>query len=228
MVVNLIAVYWQAMKSQRARYLLVVMAAFVIGCLYSPFVVIMLCVGLGITYPGKLFMIEDKARLHDLYICLPVSRRQIVTGRYLFSLLVLAFSVLVGLVLTVLSGIIIERINIMNIQIIGITAPMLLYATLVSYAFYALYILSMYPFQFRLGYMNGRFFGFFSLLGIVVACIIGLPFLLTIGDPQLFDLLVDFVQHKQLYFCGVAVSIISLLVILSYLLSVRCYTKRDF
>lgn len=221
MIAKMIALDWRAMKVYQIRILLLPVFVLILG-FYSPLLVIPISVFLFLSFSVNPFAVEEKGELNNLYLTLPVRRKSIVAGRYLLSIIMLLCGIAIGSLLMPLAN----RLSVSK-WFIGIEGFMVVIA--LSYLLYAILNLFMFPVLFRLGYNKGKFWGFFlpvvffSLLLGMYSTITYLP-----GNKTLtLDILV-FASENLLMVVGSIVVLATILLILSYMISLKLYSKRDF
>lgn len=227
MINNLVALNWSILKSQRARYMLVVVVAFFVGCMYSPIAVVISCVGFSIVSPTKLFAIEENGGLLNQYLALPVDRKAVVTSRYVLSLIIMGVGIVSGLMLTVLANRVFFSMNLFGTIAWHLTLRQMIFIAALSVLLYSVYNLAMYPLLFKLGYINGRFFGFGVqlLFALVVIGVLQLTIKYD-GGSLLFLLLEQARMHVPLVIVAMALTSVAFL-LLSYSLSTRAFLHRD-
>ena len=221
MIAKMIALDWRAMKVYQIRILLLPVFVLILG-FYSPLLVIPISVFLFLSFSVNPFAVEEKGELNNLYLTLPVRRKSIVAGRYLLSIIMLLCGIAIGSLLMPLAN----RLSVSK-WFIGIEGFMVVIA--LSYLLYAILNLFMFPVLFRLGYNKGKFWGFFlpvvffSLLLGMYSTITYLP-----GNKTLtLDILV-LASENLLMVVGSIVVLATILLILSYMISLKLYSKRDF
>jgi hypothetical protein len=221
MIAKMIAIDWRALKGYYIRFLFIPIFAFYIGWLNSllvtPVIVVMI---LGYSmYP---FNIEDKGDLYRLYLTLPVTRKSVVTGRFALSLAMMICAILTGIAISL----VMHNFS-MSKWYIGINGRITVISF--SYLLYSIFNLSMFPLLFRLGYHKGKFWGFylpFIFFGILFALyyyIVSLS-----GNQELTLNLITYASDNMLLVNGVMVVLATILLFLSYNISIKQYSKRDF
>ena len=87
----------------------------------------------------------------------------------------------------------------------------------------------MFPILFKLGYTKGRFFGFYLPL-ILIAVILGIYTGITYipGNGGITIKLISFASEHLLLISGGMIILATILLFISYFISVRVYSKRDF
>jgi hypothetical protein len=109
------------------------------------------------------FSVTEKNDLNRLYGLLPVSKKDIVTGRYLFT----ALSGLLSLIIITLLNVIV-----LTISKIGFTIDEILFGIDFGIITYFLFTAVQLPGYFKFGAIKGRAFNFIPLLGLMVSGLI--------------------------------------------------------
>jgi hypothetical protein len=218
---KMIALDWRAMKFYQIRLLLLPVFVFIFG-FYSTLTVIPLSVILFLSFSVNPFAVEEKGELNNLYLTLPVRRKSIVAGRYILSIIMLLCGIAIGILIMPLAN----KFSISK-WFIGIEGFMVVIS--LSYLLYAILNLFMFPILFRLGYQKGKFWGFylpmifFALLLRAYSTITYLP-----GNKTLALDFIVYASKNLLMVSGSIVVLATILLILSYMISLKLYSKRDF
>ena len=99
----------------------------------------------------------------------------------------------------------------------------------VSYLLYAILNLFTYPLLFRLGYNKGKFWGFY--LPVIFFALFFGSYMSITSLPEYSSLTMDFIMYASenmiLVSGGIAV-LATLILLISYMISVKLYSNRDF
>ena len=221
MIAKMIALDWRAMKFYQIRLLLLPVFVFIFG-FYSPLAVIPISVIIFLSFSVNPFAVEEKGALNNLYLTLPVRRKTIVAGRYMLSIIMLLCGIATGILFMPLAN----KFSISK-WFIGIEGFMVVIS--LSYLLYSILNLFMFPILFRLGYHKGKFWGFY-LPVVFFALLFGLFFTIT-SLPGNETLILDFIVYATenlIMVSGSIVVLATILLILSYTISLKLYSKRDF
>lgn len=221
MIAKMIALDWRAMKVYQIRALLLPFFIFVFG-FYLPLAVIPMSVFMFLSFSINPFAVEEKGDLNNLYLTLPVRRESIVAGRYMLSLIMMISGIALGVLIMPL----VNRFAISK-WFIGIEGYLVIIS--LSYLLYAILNLFMFPTLFKLGYNKGKFWGFY-LPVFFFAILFGVYSSITtlLGNTtQTFDF-ITWVSENLLVLSGGLFILASILLFLSYILSLKLYSKRDF
>ena len=157
--------------------------------------------------------------LNILYGSLPTNRKSIITGRYIFLLIVLSVLVVGGM----LGGIVLELIFQDSIDMTGmLTGLAICVGTFLIFTGWNA------PFLFKYGYARGRFF-FWGFIGVIML-VIYLPNLLDafgVREANRFSLLrIAFENYTTTSIIMLSVGVAAFAV--SFFLSQKIYSKKDF
>lgn len=218
-MLKMIRLDWSAMKQYHLRSLLLPVGMFIVGC-SNPIFLMPMGTFLAFSYFLNIFGVEEKGDLNCLYLTLPVERRRIVSGRYFFSLILFLGGIVLGRLLMPLT-------NLISLSKWYPSASWNFEMAAVSFLLYALMNLSMYPLLFRFGYQKGKFLGMY-----VPLCLFGLIYTFiaiytTVNGSFLSNMLVYASNHIALVIGGTSLAAAGILAV-SWLLSVRFYSRREF
>jgi len=222
MIAKMIVLDWRAMKYYQIRVLLLPGFVFIFGGVYSPLTVIPMSVVMSLNFSLNPFAVEEKGELNNLYLTLPVRRKSIVAGRYILSIIMLLCGIAIGILIMPLAN----KLSISK-WFIGIEGFIVVIS--MSYLLYAILNLFMFPMLFRLGYHKGKFWGFYLPMGFF-ALLFG-AYLAITHLPENKTLTLNFIVYASenlLMVSGSIVVLATMLLILSYMISLKLYSKRDF
>lgn len=220
-MLKMIKLNWSAMKCYRIRFLLIPVCLFTVGW-FSAILLIPMSAFLLFSFSLNPFAVEEKGDLNRLYLTLPVHRQAIVTGRYLLSLLLFAASVLLGLVMMPVA-------NLVSLSKWYPDFRWNLALISLSFLFYGIMSLAMYPLLFKVGYQKGKIWGYYVpaiLICLLYVAVVEYDILIGNGT-FLFDLLVYASKHLPAVSGGMFAAGGALLAF-SWLLSARLYARREF
>jgi len=221
MIFKMVYLDWRAIKVYHKRLLLLPLLLLISG-FYLPLLVIPVSVLMLLAYSINPFAVEEKGELNYFYLTLPVKRKTIVAGRYILSLIMLLCGIALGILFMPLAN----GFS-MSKWFLGIKGYLVVIS--LSYLLYAILNLFMFPVLFKLGYQKGKFWGFylptifFSLLFGIYTGITYLP-----GNTALtFDFIL-YASENLLLVSGGTFILATMLLSLSYMISIRQYSRRDF
>lgn len=221
MILKMISLDWRSMKTYQIRGLLLPLFLLASG-IYMPLIVFPMSVFVFLSFSVNPFAVEEKGELNYLYLTLPVSRRMIVTGRYLLSLIMMALGFICAAILMPIA-------NIFSTSkwYVGVKGYFLLISA--CYLLYAVLNLCMFPILFKIGYQKGKFLGFYFpvVFSTILVFIFNMISTLPGNETLMFDIIMWATENIVLV--GI-ISIIAatLLMFISYSLSLLLYSKREF
>ena len=222
MIRKMIALDWRAMKVYQIRFPKLPDYVYVFGWLYTPLLVIPLCVIFCLSFSINPFAVEEKGELNKLYLTLPVKRKEVVAGRFALSLILLFCGMVMGIA-------ILPLVNLVALSKWYLSLEWYLTIMALSVLLYAVFNLFMFPVLFRLGYQKGKFWGFYlpiGFFGIMFGGFSGISMLP--GNERLALNFLEYASKNLLFISGGMVALGAGLLVLSYAISVKVYSKRDF
>ncbi|MCL2501292.1 MAG: ABC-2 transporter permease [Defluviitaleaceae bacterium] len=221
MVGKIMMLDWRATLSL-AKWVFIAYPAvvFCFGFITSQMLVVPISMWLSALYSFKAFQVEEEVGLSHLYLTLPVSRSQIVKARYGFALIMMVFGIIMGL--AVMPAVRHFSRSMWYIQFEGHVA-----VAAVGALCFAVLILSMYPLLFKLGYQKGKIIGLFIPVGVFYAAIFGYYIYMISGSRNITLDFVSFASRNVIAVSGGLLVLAVLIFLLSYVLSLRAYTRRD-
>jgi ABC-type transport system involved in multi-copper enzyme maturation permease subunit len=192
---------------------------FVMMVLFIPFMM------LGFSMSA--FMKDENGKLEYLYLSLPLSRKNIVRGRYAFTLI----SVFASMIVT--TGIAILCSNVLGLGAfvrMDIKPNVFIMLSCVGFAQSGFAIAVMYPLVFRVGMEKARRTGFYLTTALIILIILCAYF--AVADSERMGAVIKFFKESG-YTATTIVSLVSIVIgiplyILSYFLSQKFYARRDF
>lgn len=173
----------------------------------------------ALLYSAYPFAIGEKTKTDLLYLSLPLQKRNLVYGRYLFTLFLNLSSAVIALLFTRVVSVLLQQEF-----ILGET----LAATGSCFFLFTLMECIQLPFYFKLGYTKAKLFVFLPIL--VIPALIFFLFRLA-QDFGLMASLTELgnqVAQNPLFFVFLALLFWVLAVSLSIFVSVQNYSKREF
>jgi hypothetical protein len=213
----MVALDWRAMKFFQKRMLLVCPLVIAYG-LYLPEAVAPMSAILVCFFSLGPFTVEEKGDLNFLYLTLPIERKSIVAGRFALA----ALMALCGMALGVLIMFTVGRIALLDSPVPLYQYPLLLAGSYFLYAFVNVFV---FPNLFRLGYQKGKLW---TVLPIIFVLFIPVALMQSALMNDGFDDMIEYLKSHVLLVSGALAAAATALLALSYALSVRIYTKRDF
>ena len=193
---------------------------FVAGYFMSQLLVLPFAMWFAIATGLMPFQNEEKGALNNLFLTLPVTRKQIVAARYVNVLLWMLFYMALGLV-----AMPIVRHFSTSQWYIGFAGNLALAA--VSLLLFAGFILAMFTFLFKYGYHKGKTLGIYVPSGIFMALIIFVYRLMHIITFNFMFEFILFATENMLLVSGGIIALSAGILYISYCLSLRSFAKLD-
>jgi hypothetical protein len=226
MTLKMIRTDWKAIKSHHWRLLMMILFAAAFSLMGMSMLIIPLSALMAISFSMNTFAVEEKGKLDHLYLSLPVSRKNIVQGRYAFMLVCTAATLILCGIITIISSPSLSFATSAHQISIGIDSEIIVLMCCLSLAVGGVINLSMYPTMFRLGYEKGKIFGFYIPV-IIFGAFLGLFNILVNHSFELFSGWLMYCFENPLKVSGISFVIGMALFYLSYRLSLWLYNKRN-
>lgn len=170
-------------------------------------------------YASYPFAVGDTNGIDTLYATLPITKNNIVMGRYVFAL---CLNVIVGIAAFIISGLLMAVID------KGYSWSVISATILICFALFSILEFIQLPIYFKLGYAKAKFLSYLPLVGfpvvvMAVSAIVGKEKLLPIIEN-----LIIWMQENRLISIIIFVFLWGLIMVCSGLLSYRFYKKREF
>jgi hypothetical protein len=222
---------WLGMRAYRTRLVVSVVTACVWGVVFNTGAIIPLLVFGMFDAALYCFDAEEKGKLNQLYLTLPISRGTLISARYALSLALQGFGIVAGIVLTlVLSPVMYGRTLLMEHTFKpGFGSLALLSCMGLFYC--AVLSLAIHPTLHKFGYAKAKVLGYalpmwgsFILIGVFFGVL--LPNFE--GVRVFFNSAMQWALGNVLLTSFILLGLTALVVAASYKLSQRFYAKRDF
>jgi MFS family permease len=213
---------WLAIKAHHWRLLIMAAIVALFGFTDMSMIVIPIAAYMAIAFSVNTFAVEEKGKLDHLYLSLPLSRKNVVRGRFAFMILLLVISFAIcGAVVAVVS----PSLDFGGISFEIGTKTISLMCCL-GFAFGGFINLSMYPVMFRMGYEKGKIFGYYVPI-FAVGTIFGVAGALVASRVEILVNWFSYWLANPLKICGILLLLGAVLFYVSYRLSLWLYGKRD-
>ena len=184
----------------------------------------MIGVMFGTIFMGYPFALGEKSNLDALYATLSLSRKAVVLGRYLFTLVINLCVVVIALALSAV-GVTISSVISESTEYGIITAEALWILVAVAAAFIILQSL-MLPVYFKLGYTKAKFFTMVPFVALMIGNVAVSSFA---KDSDIISRIIESISAMNSGLLAVcAVLVLCFVVFISYRLSLAFYRKREF
>ena len=228
-MLNMIKLDWLGMKCYHKRVVIIPLAISLYGFFHVAVIIPML-VFYFFSFSVNPFAVEEKGKLDNLYLTLPVARGNIVKARFGLSFLMQLIGLVAGTILTVALSSLFYGRTIIYLRTFDADFSAMLLIVCGSILFYAILNLSTFPVLFKIGYAKGKLIGFIIPI-VFVSAVIAALFVLwsAVGAFQKW-LMSAFVWASQnvALIAGIMLAASALLLAASYVLSQRFYAKREF
>lgn len=216
MTLKMIRTDWIAIKSHHWRLFIMAGIVALFGVTGLSMVIIPMSAYMALAFSINTFAVEEKGKLDSLLLTLPLSRKAIVRGRFMF----MGIALLLGLCVSGAAvGIISPNMRLGELYM-GVTPSAIALMCALGFAFGGFINLCMYPALFRLGYEKGKIWGFYLPIG-VIALLFGVISVLSNMEtvmPKILGWFVYWSEHT-LIICAVMLAIGAALMCISYRLS---------
>lgn len=202
-------------KSNIKTLAIVIVAVFIFSFTVSdvniismiPFMIVMICI--------SSFSYDEFNKWDSYAIGLPVTRSKIVQSKYIFTILVEIIAILIGILITYIIGLFNSSVafNETVAYMIGVLFGI------------SLFIAVMYPLMFKFGSQKGRIY-IFVVVAAVVFLGFALKYILNILNINLgISNLIEVVNNNMIIFSLIGIVV---LLVVSYLVSLRIYKRKEF
>ena len=228
-MLNMIKLDWLGMKVYHKRIVIVPFVIIVYGFFFEaiilPFMAFMM-----LMFSINPFAVEEKGKLDNLYLTLPVTRKNIVNARIGLSLIMQLVGFSVGIVATMVYNAFLYGRTVIYMRTFNADFDSMLLIACGSLLLYAILKLSMFPILFKIGYAKGKALGVYVPVVVFSIAILTLYILWHFNNPFREFMM----SATEWAFSNIAWVAILLLVaavflfVISYLLSHKVYAKREF
>ncbi|MDR0513672.1 MAG: ABC-2 transporter permease [Coriobacteriaceae bacterium] len=228
MTLKMIGTDWLAIKAHWWRLLIMAAIVAMFGFVGMNMVIIPIGAYMAIAFSMNAFAVEEKGKLEHLYLSLPLSRSNIVRGRFAFAAFLLAFALVAcGLIVALTStSLDFGLFGARGFLSIEMQPKMIALICCLGFAFGGFMNLSMYPIMFRMGYEKGKVFGFIIPAFVSAALFGGLGILMGSQMELIVSWLAYWAENPVLVgatMLGIGVA----LFLVSYLVSQWFYNRRS-
>jgi hypothetical protein len=220
---------WLGMKYYWVRGLFIPIALCSMGVL-SEATIIPLTALYMLSFSLNPFAVEEKGKLDNLYLTLPVSRKIIVNARFGLSLIMQAAGLIFGTVATIIISALLYGQNFLGLRTFQARFDTIFLLICASLLFYAIMHLSMFPVLFKLGYAKGKAFGLYIPIGALMVVFYAVFFLVLYNETVKQKLLAALVWSlgHVLWTSLILLAMAAAFFAASYGLSQRQYARRGF
>jgi ABC-type transport system involved in multi-copper enzyme maturation permease subunit len=176
------------------------------------------------------FAVEEKGKLDNLYLTMPITRKNIVNARFGLSLIMLFIGLAFGTIVTTIMAKTFYGKTILFERTFNAEFKSIFLLTCGALLFYAVMNLSTFPMLFKLGYARGKVLGFYIPVGVSVTLCYVVFLLAEFNESfgkQLLSAL-EWTLANTLWAAVIMFGLAALMLMVSYLLSQKVYAKREF
>jgi ABC-type transport system involved in multi-copper enzyme maturation permease subunit len=159
---------WLGMKYYWVRIIIIPLSICLMG-FFSEALIIPFLSFFMLSFSVNPFAVEEKGKLDNLYLTLPVTRKTIVNARFGLSLIMLFAGIVFGVLLTILMSALLYGQTIFFVHSFQADLTTMFLRICVSLLLYAIMNLSMFPILFKIGYAEGKALGFYVPVGVSLA-----------------------------------------------------------
>jgi ABC-2 type transport system permease protein len=227
-MLNMIKLDWLSMKCYWLRIIIVPIVITVYGVV-GEFLIIPFISFMMLSFSVNPFAVEEKGKLDNLYLTLPITRKTIVNTRYALSLIMQFVGLLFGVIMTIFMSLILKGKEIFYVHNFNADVKAIALLVSVSLLLYSILNLSMFPTLFKIGYAKGKAIGFYIPIVAVSIAIFALYFLWYLNDNFQQSLIkaIEWSYNNPLLISGILVIASGVMLAISYKLSLLFYSKRD-
>ncbi|MCL2100034.1 MAG: ABC-2 transporter permease [Oscillospiraceae bacterium] len=228
-MLNMIKLDWLGMKCYHKRFVIIPLTISLYGFFHIAAIIPMITF-MMFSFSVNPFAVEEKGKLDNLYLTLPVTRGSIVKARFGLSFIMQLIGLAAGVIFTVvLSSVFYGRTIIYpRTFYAGFSAMFLIICG--SILFYAVLNLSTFPVLFNMGYAKGKLIGF--IIPIIFVSVVIAAFFVLWSAVGIFR---EWFMSAFIWASGNAVLVAAimltaavLLLAVSYTLSQKFFSKREF
>ena len=227
-MLNMIKLDWLGMKVYHKRFILIPLGICYMGFL-NELLILPCTVFFMLSFSVNPFAMEEKGKLDNLYLSLPITRKTIVRARLSLSLIMLGLGMALGTVMTIIMSKLLYGHNEIFIHFFQADFNSMCLLICGSLLFYAIMNLSTFPILFKIGYAKGKVFGFYIPVGAMVFLFSGINFIAYFND-SFYDKAIAAIEWALEHTMGTAAIMLAAAVLalaISYVLSQRLYAKRE-
>ena len=230
-MLNMIKLDWLGMKCYHKRFVIIPLFILPYGLLHEV-VIIPFMAYMMLSFSVNPFAVEEKGKLDNLYLTLPVTRKNIVTARFGLSLIMQFAGLVLGTVIALIYNALLYGRTVLYVFTHTFKADFDAIFLIIcsSLLFYAIMNLSTFPILFKVGYAKGKLFGF--IIPIVAASVIAGIFVTLFNANIDFGgwvySVIEWVFANTVWTAAIILGAAVLILTGSYALSQRLYAGREF
>ena len=229
-MLNMIKLDWLSMKCYHKRFVIIPITILAYGLLHEA-VIILFMVFLVHSFSVNPFAVEEKGKLDNLYLTLPVTRKNIVNARFSLALMMQFAGLILGSAVTLIYSALFYGKTVLYVFLHNFKPDFASMFLIISgsLCFYAVMNLSTFPMLFKIGYAKGKMIGF--IIPLVAASAMGgvtvTLWNVSAGFKQTASAVIEWSFANTVLAAAVILFAAVLLFAVSYVLSQRAYAKRE-
>ena len=234
MIAKMIAFDWLTMKKGMVISVLVAPVLILFFGVLNP--IYMIPISVYVCFGLMPFEAEEKGNLQYLFLSMPVKRSDVVAGRFAFSFIMLIFALVLGSVFTAAVSFILANVGwFAFFPSPSISLGTYLTVSAFGYLLFSVLSILVFPMMFTLGYARGKYFmlaGYIPLMFVIVtlaAWDTSTAMFERRAESQSPVLRLIEYASENLVAVGLGlVAVATIIFLLSYMLSLRAFARRDF
>lgn len=217
-IFRLLTLVYYVLKALFGFVAAAILVATVIGCVTQPGMLIMVILTFTAFLLSVLFSVAEKSNFNKLYGTLPVIKREIVIGRYLFATLTISLLSIIAFILFCISSMVLKA----NIEWFSGAAYWV-----GAFIITTFFISIQFPFYFKFEYSKAMFL---SILPYILVFAVGIPVFSQLMNQSTFsDTVMNMVAYFQshvysMIFLGIGIGL--MLLTISCLISLTLTKKK--
>lgn len=228
-MLNMLKLDWLGMKYYWIRIIILPVATCLMGLLSEALIIPMIGF-LMCSFSVNPFAMEEKGKLDNLYLTLPVMRRTIVNARLLLSVIMQLAGMITALVATLVLSKFLNGRTIFYTHNFQADFNTMLLIVCSSLLFYTFMNLAMFPILFKIGYAKGKSLGFYIPVAVVFVIVYGVYILYIVNDSfqRWLPVAIEWAIANTVLVSVIILVVAALVFAVSYALSHKVYAKREF
>ncbi|MCL2051760.1 MAG: ABC-2 transporter permease [Lachnospiraceae bacterium] len=229
-MLNMLKLDWLGMKKYRKKIPLALLTAIGVAIFSDAYVILPVVVIGMFEAAAYCFDAEERGKLNHLYLTLPISRGMLIRARYVMSLALQLFGVVIGVVLTIAFSAILNGRTLVFTYSFTPTVQLMAFLVCTSLFYGAFLSLTIHPTLFWKGYAKAKILGYaLPMYGSIIL------FVVFVSVTARVEAMNNFMQNALQWVFGntllsslIILGGAALLLACSYALSQKVYAKREF
>jgi len=218
MIMEMLKFNWRTTKTYRLELFIMPPTLLFFGVL-SPSIFVFPYATIIITSVTLGFFLIEKKDAATIFLCLPVKRSQIVLGKYVFSLVLLAANFLLCII-------ILPIVNLIKVDKWNTHFEFVLSAVLMCFLIYAILNLLYYPISMWIGVVGSITYIYIIIVPVIIIGAFA-GYVVVLYEENILRFF-TFAAENPLSVNGPIFILAMLLLLFSYALSIKIYENKDF